>query len=167
MSQKKVPSFQSIKSLPADFRNAGSRLPGGMGMSSDSAISESDELSGGVAERSTNGRGNVVGSNNDESPYSSLDMSAQDGVMLADESDNDPKDVRAPTRSKEQVRVDSMWSDTTPYASKKVCMDCILKFCYGRVSRSIFCSLVSSCVSLLFVFLHVAKSWRSLGARLC
>ncbi|KAI3467910.1 hypothetical protein Pfo_024573 [Paulownia fortunei] len=118
MSQKKVqdlPSLQSIKSLPVDFRFVGD--PGGDRTMLSDTISENVEVSRNAAEGTANGRGDV-GSYNDESPYCSLDMSAKDGASLGDDGE-DLKDTSTPIRSLKQSHVDSKWSDTTPYASKK------------------------------------------------
>ncbi|KAK6160536.1 hypothetical protein DH2020_003917 [Rehmannia glutinosa] len=123
MSQKKVegsPSrFQSIKSLPVDFRFMGD--PSGDRMT----LSENVQVSSDSAQGTANGRGDV-GSDNDESPYCSLDMSARDAPSLGDV----VKDTTTPPMlSPKQSNVDSKWSDTTPYASKKVCTCFTYAFC--------------------------------------
>ncbi|KAH6771045.1 myosin 1 [Perilla frutescens var. hirtella] len=108
-------SFQSIKSLPVDFRYAGDqgvdrmRLP--------DTISENVEELRDASESAANGRGHV-GSDNDESPYCSLIVAAKDGAPLGDDGD-DLKEPSTPVRPIKQSYADSKWSDTTPYASKK------------------------------------------------
>lgn len=109
-------SLQSIKSLPVDFRFVGDQSGDRMMLSD--TISENVEESSDAAEGTANGRGHV-GSDNDESPYCSLNVSAKDGASLGDDGD-DLKDSSTPKRSLKQSYVDSKWSDTTPYASKKV-----------------------------------------------
>lgn len=104
--------FQTIKSLPVDFRLVGDA--GGDRMMIPDAISEHAD----AAPDAANGRAHV-GSDSDESPYCSLDISAKDGASLGDDSDG-PKDSSTPQRSIKRSYGDSKWSDTTPYASKKV-----------------------------------------------
>ncbi|KAL3840521.1 hypothetical protein ACJIZ3_025112 [Penstemon smallii] len=118
MSQKKVegsPSLQSIKSLPVDFRIAGYSTSDRIMLSN--TISENVEFSSDAAQETTNGR-SKLGSDNDESPYGSLVMSAKNETSLGDE-DGDVKAVETPKQTSKQLHVDSKWSDTTPYASKK------------------------------------------------
>ncbi|KAL0372841.1 UNVERIFIED_CONTAM: Myosin-1 [Sesamum calycinum] len=117
MSQKKV--FQSIKSLPVDLGSVGSS--GSDRMSLSDAVSGSVELSSDAAEGTANGRGDV-GSENDESPYYSLDMPAKVGASLGDDGD-DGNGENTPVRLIKKSHVDSKWSDTTPYMSKKVTYD--------------------------------------------
>lgn len=106
-------SYQSIKSLPVDFRYAGDQ--GVDRMMLPDTISENVEVS---REGAANGR-EGVGSDSDESPYCSLNVPAKDGASVADEGD-DHKDSSTPVRSVKQAYADSKWGDTTPYASKKV-----------------------------------------------
>lgn len=118
MSQKKAQnprSFQSIKSLPGDFRYIGDQGRDGMILSD---ISENVEVASNY-EDTANGKGGDVGSDNDESPYYNMDMSAEDGGSLGENGD-DIKDTNTPIWSPKQPHADSRWSDTTPYASKKV-----------------------------------------------
>ncbi|GFQ02214.1 myosin-1 [Phtheirospermum japonicum] len=139
MSQEIVevsPSLQSIKSMPVDFR-----FTGGDGMMLSDTISENVEASSDSSQGTANGIGDV-GLDNDESPYCSLDVSAKDEDSLGDDDDlkgtiipvRSPKDEDSsgddddlkgtviPVRSPEQANVDSKWSDTTPYATKKLCV---------------------------------------------
>ncbi|KAI3472534.1 hypothetical protein Pfo_030685 [Paulownia fortunei] len=111
MSQKKVkgsPSLQSIKSLPVDLWSVG--YSGSDRMISSDTVSENVELS-------SDGRGDVD-LENDESPYCSLDMPAKEGASLGDDG-NDLNAKNTPIRSIKKSHVDSKWSDTTPYTSKK------------------------------------------------
>ncbi|CAA0839049.1 Myosin-1 [Striga hermonthica] len=57
-----------------------------------------------------------VGPDNDESPYSFLDMSATDEASSYD----NPKDSTLPVNSSEQSQEDSKWSDTTSFTSNKL-----------------------------------------------
>ncbi|KAL3635819.1 Myosin-1 [Castilleja foliolosa] len=103
MSKQKIkgPSFQSIKSLPVDLKS--------VDYSESDRIIVSDTISGNVAENNKGG----VSLENDESPYCSLDSPPK----------NDNGDELyangTPNRPIKQSRVDSKWSDTTPYTSKK------------------------------------------------
>lgn len=128
MQQNKVQDkrFQTIKSLPVDFRLAGDA--GGDRMMLPDTISEHVEESGDAAVGTANGRGHV-GSDSDESPYS-LDISAKDGASLGDDSDG-LKDSSTPVRSPKRSYGDSKWSDTTPYASKKVYLEYCLFLCFS------------------------------------
>ncbi|KAK6122486.1 hypothetical protein DH2020_043772 [Rehmannia glutinosa] len=113
MSQEKV--LQSIKSLPVDF--------GSLSSSESDKMILSDNVSGNVVLLSATAVGTAsskgdVGSENDESPYCSLDMPAKDGASLGDNGD-DLYAKNTPTRLIKQLHVDSKWSDTTPYTSKK------------------------------------------------
>ncbi|KAL1565429.1 Myosin-1 [Salvia divinorum] len=108
-------SYQSIKSLPVDFKYAGDQgvdrtmLP--------DTISENAEELRDTSEGAANGRGHT-GSDSDESPYGSSSVPAKDEAPLADDGD-DHKDPRTPVPLVKRSYADSKWSDTTPYASKK------------------------------------------------
>ncbi|XP_047965391.1 myosin-1-like [Salvia hispanica] len=108
-------SYQSIKSLPVDFKYAGDE--GVDRMMLPETISENAEELRDSSEGAANGRGHV-GSDSDESPYGSLNVPAKDGAPLADDSD-DHKDPSTPVPLVKRSYADSKWSDTTPYASKK------------------------------------------------
>ncbi|KAK4423286.1 Myosin-1 [Sesamum alatum] len=113
MSQKKV--FQSIKSLPVDLGSVGSS--GSDRMSLSDAVSGNLELLSDAAEGTANGRGDV-GSENDESPYYSLDVPAKVGASLGDDVDDGDAE-NTPIRLVKKSHADSKWSDTTPYTSRK------------------------------------------------
>lgn len=119
-------SYQSIKSLPVDFRYAGDQgvdrrmLP--------DTISENVEELRDASEGAVNGRGHV-GSDSDESPYGSSNVPAKDGASLADDGD-DHKESSTPVRPAKQSYADSKWSDTTPYASKKVLLEYYFSVCF-------------------------------------
>ena len=117
-------SYQSIKSLPVDFKYAGDE--GVDRMMLPETISENAEELRDSSEGAANGRGHV-GSDSDESPYGSLNVPAKDGAPLADDSDNH-KDPSTPVPLVKRSYADSKWSDTTPYASKKVLLE--YYFCY-------------------------------------
>ncbi|XP_057774016.1 myosin-1 [Salvia miltiorrhiza] len=108
-------SYQSIKSLPVDFRYAGDQVVDRTMLPD--TISENVEELRDASEGAANGSGHV-GSDSDESPYGSLNLPAKDGASLADDGD-DNKDAITPLRPIKQSYADSKWSDTTPYASKK------------------------------------------------
>ncbi|KAG8365728.1 hypothetical protein BUALT_Bualt17G0002100 [Buddleja alternifolia] len=114
--RKKVkvsPSLHSFKSLPVDLR-----VMGGDRIMLSDTVSENVELS-------DDGRGADVSSEYYESPYSSLDILAKDEeASLTDDGDGDDAIVKdktknTPVRPVKQSHLDSKWSDTTPYASKK------------------------------------------------
>lgn len=120
-------SYQSIKSLPVDFRYAGDQgVDRTMLLDT---ISENAEKLRDSSDGAANGRDHV-GSDIDESPYGSLNVPAKDGASLADDGD-DNKDTSTHVRPIKQPYTDSKWSDTTPYASKKVLWNCstFLFFC--------------------------------------
>ncbi|KAL3651202.1 Myosin-1 [Castilleja foliolosa] len=117
MSLEKVegsPSLQSIKSMPVDFR-----FMGGDGMMLSDTVSENVEALSDSSQGTANGIGDA-GLDNGESPYCSLYMSANGEDSLGDDDDVDFKGTAIPVGSPEQAYVDSEWSDTTPYATKKI-----------------------------------------------
>ncbi|GER51864.1 myosin-related family protein [Striga asiatica] len=107
MAQDKVkgPSFQSIRSLPADLGSVG-------GYSKNDGIMLSDNASGNVLLPSD------VSLDSDESPYRNLGMPVKVGASLSNNGD-DAYAMNTPIQSIKQSHADSKWSDTTPYASKK------------------------------------------------
>ncbi|EPS59236.1 hypothetical protein M569_15574 [Genlisea aurea] len=124
MSQSKVlgsPSLQMVKSLSSDFRLIADSIEDRAmfpGAASENVVEVSrEDLEDDVVH---NGVGD--GLFNDESPYSSLDMSSKDESSSGDRSSTL---VRPAMQSS---RVDSKWSDTTPYLKKKVkgCLLCFL-----------------------------------------
>ena len=119
-------SYQSIKSLPVDFRYAGNQ--GADRTMLLDTISENAENLRNSSDGAANGRGH----DSDESPYGSLNVPDKDGASLADDGD-DSKDISTPVRPIKQSYTDSKWSDTTPHASKKVLME-ILLFYFSFVS---------------------------------
>lgn len=126
MSQKGrgSPSFQSIKSLPVDFRLVGSPNSQHLEKSNGGNVSTGGVMSEGIA--AVNGEvlsdvmedvnGNVD-VENDESPYSSLSLSAEERPSAVDDhlnSENSSLQSTGPSR------VESKWSDTKSYSAKKV-----------------------------------------------
>ncbi|XP_073310326.1 myosin-1-like [Primulina huaijiensis] len=115
MSHEKVrrpPAFQEIKSLPGDFRYVDP--PGSDKMMVPGIASKNVELSIDSKQGHGNGSGDVR-SDDDESPYGSLDVSTKDGSSLG----GNFEASNTPIRSPKQLYVQSRWNDTTPYASKK------------------------------------------------
>ncbi|GER39217.1 myosin-related family protein [Striga asiatica] len=113
MPQERVefpPSFDSIKSMPANLRFVGEDR-----MILSDMVFEDVQVSSDSAQWPADGRSDV-GPDNDESPYSLLDMSATDETSSYD----DPKDSTLPVNSSEQSQEDSKWSDTTSFASNKL-----------------------------------------------
>lgn len=119
MSQKGrvSPSLQSIKSLPVDFRSRG--LPNsqhlleksGGGIASDRNVVNGEVMSD-VMEEGINGNADVE---NDESPYSSLSLSAEERPSVGDDLISERSSVQSTGRS----HVESKWSDTKSYSVKK------------------------------------------------
>ncbi|CAA0814804.1 Myosin-1 [Striga hermonthica] len=107
MAQDKVkgPSFQSIRSLPADFGSV-------RGYSKNDGIILSDNASGNVLLPSD------ASLDNEESPYRNSGVPLKIGASLSNNGD-DAYAMNTNIQSIKQSHADSKWSDTTPYASKK------------------------------------------------
>lgn len=119
MSQKKVkgsPSFQSIKSLPVDLRSMG--FSGSDRVILSDTVLENVELSRDAAEENLYVKGGI-GSENDESPYYRASL---------DDHGDDNSAKNTPVQQSKQSHVDSKWSDTTPYTSKKVNVELFFSF---------------------------------------
>ncbi|CAB4295995.1 unnamed protein product [Prunus armeniaca] len=132
MSQKpRAPaSFQSLKSLPADFRFSGLPASDRFGKSDDGNLGNSNVISssipenGGlgdidVAEEGVEGSPGALGDMdqvNDDSPYSGNTISIEDGPSRGDE---DLDSVAPSLPSISSSRRERRWGDTTPYAVKK------------------------------------------------
>ncbi|KAL3650640.1 Myosin-1 [Castilleja foliolosa] len=112
------PSLQSIKSMPVNFR-----FTGGDDMTlSDTILENVEALSDSSQGSTTNGRVDAD-LDNGESPYCSLDMLAKDEDSSSDDDADDFKNTAIPVHSPKQANVDSKWSNTTPYATKKSARD--------------------------------------------
>ncbi|CAI9097053.1 OLC1v1033349C1 [Oldenlandia corymbosa var. corymbosa] len=124
MSQKgrASPSLQTIKSLPVDLRSVGSSNSQYLaksnganasigGDTAESLVENGGRLSG-VME-SVNG---IASADNDDSPYNSLNLLPEERPTSADD---DLDSVASSLRSPGPTRVDSKWSDTKTYSSKK------------------------------------------------
>nr|XP_027095325.1 myosin-1-like [Coffea arabica]XP_027095326.1 myosin-1-like [Coffea arabica] len=119
MSQKGrvSPSFQSIKSLPVDLRLRG--LPNsqhlleksGGGIASERNVVNGEVMSDAM-EEGVNGNVDVE---NDESPYSSLSLSAEERPSVGDCLIPESSSVQSTGRS----HVESKWTDTKSYSVKK------------------------------------------------
>ncbi|XP_027098118.2 myosin-1 [Coffea arabica] len=119
MSQKGrvSPSFQSIKSLPVDLRLRG--LPNsqhlleksGGGIASERNVVNGEVMSDAM-EEGVNGNVDVE---NDESPYSSLSLSAEERPSVGDGLIPENSSVQSTGRS----HVESKWTDTKSYSVKK------------------------------------------------
>lgn len=118
-----VPYLPSIKSLPVDFRLVGSPQPHSLGkaegvnsgkteMTSDN-IPENGELAGGVL-------GDKFARNDDDSPYSSVNLNLTFVEEEASASGEGLISAAAPLRSLIPFRHESKWNDTSYYATKKV-----------------------------------------------
>lgn len=132
MSQKpRAPaSFQSLKSLPADFRFSGLPASDRFGKSDDGNLGNSNVISSSIPENGGLGDIDVAegieGSPgalgdmdqvNDDSPYSGNTISIEDGPSRGDE---DLDSVAPSLPSISSSHRERRWGDTTPYAVKKV-----------------------------------------------
>ncbi|KAK9935768.1 hypothetical protein M0R45_022853 [Rubus argutus] len=128
MSQKSraPPSFQSIKSLPGDFRFTGSPASDRFGDDGNagnsniifSSIPENGDLKDSIAEGFEDSPGLLgdMDQVNDDSPYSGNTISTEDRQSRGDE---DLDSVTPPLPSISLFRTERRWGDTTSYAGKK------------------------------------------------
>lgn len=120
MSQKPQvqPAFQSIKSLPVDFRFIGSPLSDQVEKSDDVNFRHSDVTSLSVPENGELGNEFVEEGENEESPYCGNNIVVEDRPSVGDE-DLDSAASPSPLPSVSASHTDRRWSDTTSYAGKK------------------------------------------------
>jgi myosin-5 len=134
MLQKKsqvLPSFQSIKSLPVDFRFVGSptseQSENANLVNSNTAclsVPEKNDLENGLVEGAEDSVGNDV---NEDSPYSQAAILVEQRPSVGDE---DLDTVPTPLPLVSTFHRERRWADTSSYAAKKVlCMNGI-SFCY-------------------------------------
>ncbi|XP_061989784.1 myosin-1-like [Rosa rugosa] len=126
MSQKSrsTPSFQSIKSLPGDFRFSGAPASDRFGDDDNfrnsniisSSIPENGELKDSIAEGSPGGPLGDMDQVVDDSPYTGNTVSTEDRQSSVDE---DLDSVTPPLPSISSFRTERRWGDTTSYAGKK------------------------------------------------
>ncbi|KAM5566371.1 myosin-1-like [Rosa sericea] len=128
MSQKSrfTPSFQSIKSLPGDFRFSGAPASDRFGDDDNvrnsniisSSIPENGELKDSIAEGVEGSPGPLGDMDQviDDSPYSGNTISTEDRQSRVDE---DLDSVTPPLPSISSFRTERRWGDTTSYAGKK------------------------------------------------
>lgn len=119
MSQKGrvSPSLQSNKSLPVDFRlgelpNVKHLLEKSSGGIASERNAVNGEVLSDVMEEGVNGNVDVE---NDESPYSSLSLSAEERPSVGDDLISESSSVQSVGHS----HVESKWSDTKSYSAKK------------------------------------------------
>lgn len=122
MSQKPhvLPCLQSVKSLPVDFRLVGSPEPHSLGKVDDVNIGKTEMISDLIPENGELGTGDIgdkIARNDDESPYSSVNMILEEEAFARDQSLNS---ASAPLHSLIPFRNESKWNDTTYYVGKKV-----------------------------------------------
>lgn len=122
------PSFQSIKSLPGDFRFMGSPTS-----DRSEKVRNSDVTSTSIPENGSSGDETVEGvensvgnvdQGNEDSPYGRNIVSAEDRPSSGDE---DSDSVTPPVPSISASRREHRWGDTTSYAAKKV----LSRFCFS------------------------------------
>lgn len=128
MSQKShsLPSLESIKSLPVDFRLTGSLSLDQLEKSDDvnaknsdaicSTIPENDSLGNGVVDGVPDINGNDV---NEDSPYSG-NIIAVEGRPSSGDGDLDIVTSVSPSPSISRSHTEQRWGDTASYAAKKV-----------------------------------------------
>lgn len=119
MSQKPrvQPAFQSIKSLPIDFRFIGSPTSDQVEKSEYVNFRHSDVAGLSVPENGELGNEVVEGGENEESPYSGNNIVVEGRPSVGDE-DLDSAASSLPSVSVSHT--DRRWSDTTSYAGKQV-----------------------------------------------
>ncbi|WOH13189.1 hypothetical protein DCAR_0832698 [Daucus carota subsp. sativus] len=115
-----LPYFQSIKSLPVEFKLVDSPGAYSLGEIEGANTSRTEMIPDHVLE---NGElagseiGEKIARNDDESPYSSVDMTLVEEEAFA--SDGTSNSAAAPLRSLIPFRNESKWNDTTYYVAKK------------------------------------------------
>jgi len=133
MSRSRVqPSFQSIRSLPGDFRFAGTsdhleKSDVGNSGNTDvmsSSIPENGELGDAVVEDTV---GNMDHQVIEDSPYCGNALLVEDRPSIGDE---ELDSVASQLPSISTSRSERRWGDTTPYAAKKVFCGFRLKFSF-------------------------------------
>lgn len=110
-----MPYLQLIKSLPVDFRLVGSRKPRSVGEAEAVNISKTEMISENIPEKGELAGGVVgvkIARNEDESPYSSVNLTLEEDRLDSDESLGFAADPLQ--------RNESKWNDTTYYVAKKV-----------------------------------------------
>jgi myosin-5 len=128
-----LPSFQSIQSLPGDFRFTGSPASDCLEKSDDrslgntylisSSIPENGDSRDGVFEGVEGYRGQVI----EDSPYSGNAISVEDRPLIVDEElDSVVSHLSSISASRNEYR----WDDTTSYTAKKVFCGFWLKFSF-------------------------------------
>ncbi|KAJ4830636.1 hypothetical protein Tsubulata_036747 [Turnera subulata] len=112
MSQQSrvLPSLQSIKSMPVDFRFVGS--PTSDRSAKFNGIPENDELRNAVSEGVVNGVNGV----NDDSPYSESAILNEERPSIGDE---DLETVVSPSSLIPKSRIQRRWDDVNSYGVKK------------------------------------------------
>lgn len=130
------PSFQSIKSLPGDFRVTGSPASDCLEKSDDgnlgniyvisSSIPENGDLRDGVVE-GVEGTVGYMGQVIEDSPYIGNAISVEDRPSIVDEElDSVVSHLSSISASRSECR----WDDTTSYTTKKVFRGFWLKFSF-------------------------------------
>lgn len=123
MSQKPqvLPYLRSIKSLPVDFWLVGSPEPHSLGKVEGVNIGKTKMISDLIPENGELACGDIgdkIARNDDESPYSSVNLTLVEAEVSA--SDESLNSAAAPLRSLIPFRNESKWNDTTYYVGKKV-----------------------------------------------
>lgn len=114
MSQKVIPSMQSLKSLPANYRFDGSPISDRFENSSSASVhlTNSNIPRKGGLSNGVNGAETAAGDSED-SPYSGHIVSTEEESLAGD------VDLGAATMPLPQID-ERRWSDTSAYARKKV-----------------------------------------------
>ncbi|KAI4328583.1 hypothetical protein L6164_020923 [Bauhinia variegata] len=118
------PAFQSIKSLPPEFKLSVNATPGLLRRQEDAKLGRSEAISSSIPENGALGKVSeeILDSAGDmdlfdeDSPYGDKTISLDSRPSIADE-DTDSLPLRFPLIS--SLSGERRWSDTTPYATKK------------------------------------------------
>lgn len=120
------PAFHSIKSLPSEFKLGNNPNPGVVGKHGNHRLRSTDQIASnasqngasvGEVSKGVHNRAGDMDLCDEESPYGGSDRSFEDRPVSADE---ELVSVSKPLPSNSTSSRESRWSDTTPYASKKV-----------------------------------------------
>lgn len=121
------PSFQSIKSLPVDYRFMGSPASDRNEKSNGVNLNIGDVIGSSSLKNSQTGNEVVETVDNEDSPYNGNNVLVEDRPSTGDE---DLDSMALPMPSFSASRSDCRWGDTTSYAAKKVfCGLFFIKIC--------------------------------------
>lgn len=150
------PAFQSIKSLPPEFKYTNNPNCGNIRLRSTDLIGSNGHENGalvrGVSKEAHNRAGDMDHFD-EESPYGGKGESFEDRPSYANE---DLASVSLPLPSVSTSSRESRWNDTTPYASKKVILasDCNFTLLMGFEI-----SLLYLCITIIHSYFLLIKGY--------